>query len=432
LVKDNYETIRKRRIKCIICKNKFSTFIKTINMNTFNRGSNLNQSYLPNGNEIVFLSKLQHLIRSDFRLIRLTKTMIEKSTIDASGQIRELFKDNNIVDYSEIPKGPNHKKLINNGILLSGNEVIETKISYYRPNTKDGDPRFWVYGARKHVDIGTLLMITIQNEKVVFIPVNNDESILHLTSQHFSSNDIEEHITYFKSLYSIHNGSWIESCSPFKSSPKDVGETLESLLGLDANSSRKADLNDVIEIKSKRKGSGTKSSLFSMVPNWKNSPVNSSKSMILNYGYHSDAHPGYKDLYVTVSGKPNNQGLFLQNDHDENILTQMHINDGITCLWNHEDVKNRLWEKHPNTIWVDAEEKIIDGKIHFRYNNTMKFTSNPIFSQFLTLVDTNLITFDWRGKVKPDGTKYRDHGHGFRIGPKNRNLLFSDHVEFKI
>ena len=79
-------------------------------MSTFKRGGNLNQSYLPNIYEIAFLSKLQHLIRNNFKLIRLTKTMLEKSTIDASGQIRSLFKDNNIVYYSEIPKDSNNKQ----------------------------------------------------------------------------------------------------------------------------------------------------------------------------------------------------------------------------------------------------------------------------------------------------------------------------------
>ena len=118
------------------------------------------------------------------------------------------------------------------------------------------------------------------------------------------------------------------------------------------------------------------------------------------------------------------------NEFNNDILTQKHIVDGLTCVWEYSILKKRLWEKHPNTVWVKAEEKLIDGKIHFLYDDKMEFTSNPVFSQFLILIDTSLIVFDWRGKVLPNGKKYRDHGHGFRIAPRNRNLLFSDHINF--
>jgi len=106
--------------------------------------------------------------------------------------------------------------------------------------------------------------------------------------------------------------------------------------------------------------------------------------------------------------------------------------DGLACLWTHKILRERLYEKHPNTIWVKADEKVINGEIHFKYKNEMQFTSNPIFSQFLTLIDTSIIVFDWRGKVKSDGTGYDDHGHGFRIAPKNRGLLFSEQIDFVI
>ena len=111
---------------------------------------------------------------------------------------------------------------------------------------------------------------------------------------------------------------------------------------------------------------------------------------------------------------------------------QRHIDYGETCYWQHQRLQNRLFEKHPNTIWVEAEEAIIDGKIHFRFKNDMVFTSRPIFSQFVSLIDSSIITYDWRGKVMSDQTRYRDHGHGFRIGKSNRSLLFEDNIDFNI
>ena len=87
-------------------------------------------------------------------------------------------------------------------------------------------------------------------------------------------------------------------------------------------------------------------------------------------------------------------------------------------------LKNALWNKHPSTLWVDAEKKEQDGVHYFRYVKAT-YSEKPVFSQFLNLILQGVITFDWRGKVKPDRTKYRDHGHCFRIKSNSKGLLFS-------
>jgi hypothetical protein len=399
-------------------------------MSKFTRKGNLNKDYLPTFEEIKIISKIQDIIKEDFKLIRCTKTMLQKSTIDASGQLRALFKTKGIINFAEVKQGQENKILKNVGIIITPDDFIETKVSFYRPDTKDGDPRFWPYGASRYLEKDLLLMITISNQKLVFIPIIDNPEILNQVQIRFASNN-DVHMEYFRSLYTPFKGKWIESCSPDDSNPKDVGETLELLLGMKPNSSKRADLNGVIEIKSKRTGSGTNDSLFSKVPNWKLGPIAKAIDMINKYGYVSDVHPGFNDLYVTVNSRPNNQGLYIKNEYENSLLIQNHKKDGLTCVWQHSILKARLWEKHPNTVWVKAEERRINGKIHFLYDNKMEFTSNPIFSQFLTLIDTSIIVFDWRGKVLPNGKKYRDHGHGFRINPKNRNLLFTDHLTFQ-
>jgi len=398
----------------------------------FKRGGKLYSEHIPTSEEIRIISKYQGITKLDYQLIRVSKTMKEKSTIDASGRIRDLLLANKIVDFASIGKGKENKLLLPVGVFFNKKEIFETKVSFYRPTTKNGDPRFWIYGMAKHLIDGELLFITSSKGKLVIIPVNEEIGIIDNLTKYFSSDANSHLIEKVKRICHNKFNNWIESVSPYQSNPKDVGETFEKALGIKSNSDQKADIDGEIEIKSKRELSKTKLSLFSKVPNWEISPIKSSREMILNFGYESSAHPGFMDLYVTVSNHPNNQGLFLSNDYDNELLIQHQTQFGDTCYWNHKKLKSRLFEKHPNTIWVEAQQQIIDGKINFLYSPEMIFTSHPIFSQFLSLIDTSIITFDWRGKVRPDGKKYRDHGHGFRIDKSNRNLLFDENIDFSI
>ena len=398
----------------------------------FQGGGKTTIDHNPTFEELKIISQYKSIIGEEYQLIRVSPTMRQKATIDASGRIRQLLKENNIVDYNTIGKGPANKLVLQVGLFVNFNEIIDKKISFYRPETKDGDPRFWIYGAGKLLTDGELIFITAVNGKLVIVPVKKNDQILNSLSSHFADRDSEILLEKIKTLCHDKLDDWIVSTSPLKSNPKDVGETFENILGITANSDNKADIEGEIEIKSKREMSKTKLSLFSNVPDWKISPIKSSREMILKFGYDSIVHPGFKDLYVTVSNEPNNQGLFIENDYKREFLVQHHSDFGETCYWQHERLQNRLFEKHPNTIWVEAEEKVIGGQICFRYRKDMIFTSRPIFSQFISLIDTSIITFDWRGKVMPDGSKYRDHGHGFRMDKSNRSLLFDENIEFSV
>ena len=94
------------------------------------------------------------------------------------------------------------------------------------------------------------------------------------------------------------------------------------------------------------------------------------------------------------------------------------------CAWEFSKLRERLQEKHPKTLWIEAEEKIIDGKVHFKYHN-IKLTQKPIFSSFLNLISTSEISMDWTHRCLPNGTKYNDHGFLFKIPTKSRSKLFS-------
>ena len=383
----------------------------------------MNSFFVPNQDEELLIEKILKFSRAEFSLIRMTQTMLEKSIIDANYKIREILNKEEIIDFDRIEK--NQKEFTTT--LLVTNTINELKTSFYRPTTKKGDPRFWIYKLNRYVSVNDLLLITAANKQLIIIKIYDFENLSQNMINLFGSNPDE---TIIKELVDklkiVSSKGWIKSISPFSSNPRDVGTILETSLGIPINSLKTADYKGEIEIKSKRKGSGTNDSLFSMVPNWQISRIKNASDMILNYGYISKVHEGFYDLYVTVSNKPNNQGLYSFADDSKLLLTQFYRKDYTEidlCSWKYEDLQLTLEKKHPKTAWVIAEEKVINGEIHFKFVS-LSITQKPIFSQFTSLINQGIITFDWRGKVRIDKTGYRDHGHGFRINPINRSKLF--------
>lgn len=384
--------------------------------------------FLPNENELNLISIITKYYRNDYILLRFTPTMLKKSIIDASGSIRSLLKNNNIVDYDGLTPGKD--KLVWDGFIIT-NDITPEKLSFYRPKTKKGDPRFWIYNFKQVIRDSEMIYLTIFNNAVCIIPLVESQFNENVIRKFFMSaqddSDLNECLSLLKNI--MHQN--ILSVSPYKSYAKDVGDTLEKCLNIKPNSDKHADFKDKIEIKGKRKGKNSKDTLFSMVPNWNISNIKSSPEMILTYGYTStkEKYSGYVDLFVTVSNKPNNQGLYLYVDDENEVLIQKHIdtNGTITdsCIWTFNELKERLNLKHPETLWVLAEETTVAGKIHFKYESIER-TKSPIFNSFLLLISQSIITFDWRGRIKSDGTGYKDKGHCFRLKPKYRNLLFGE------
>ncbi|WP_192811782.1 MvaI/BcnI family restriction endonuclease [Paenibacillus polymyxa] len=150
------------------------------------------------------------------------------------------------------------------------------KTSFYRPNTKLGDPRIWIYEFKKYIPTGTLIYFTTFQGNLVVIPLITGESLEILLPQYFGRNDDYLIVEELMQRLSIISNQRIKSISPFKSSPKDVGETLEKCLGISPNSIAQAYFKGAIELKCKRASGGNLDTLFSMVPNWDISALKSS------------------------------------------------------------------------------------------------------------------------------------------------------------
>ncbi|EPR13998.1 MvaI/BcnI family restriction endonuclease [Ruminiclostridium papyrosolvens] len=384
--------------------------------------------FIPNEHEEAMLAEITKRSRAEYTLIRMTNTMINKSIIDASASFRNITRENGIVDYKSLV--PGGEKLYCEALIIV-NDVYESKVSLYRPKTKNGDPRFWIYGLKNILSTNDLVYISFYKGRLVIIPLVHRYFSVSTLNKVYESESIRLRKELFDQLIYLKNKGPVLSVSPFKRNPKDVGDTLERELGIAPNSKILADYKGKIELKAKRDGSGTKDTLFSMVPNWDKSFINSSNQMILTYGYPSNdpKYRGYIDLYVTVHNRPNNQGLSLGIDEDNNLLHQWHLEPNgkaiSTCVWDFDDINSRLNDKHPETVWVVAQETVHKGKIHFVFDR-VEHTQKPIFSSFIVQIGKGIVTYDWRGRVRWDGTGYKDKGHCFRISPKYRHTIFGE------
>lgn len=392
----------------------------------------MNNLFIPSELENRLIARIQSYHRGEFALIRMTSTMLLKSIIDASFSIRSILKEGGVVDFSKIEQGKENK-IYSESVMLSGNKVEVAKTSFYRPNTKEGDPRFWIYGFKNFVSESNLVYLSVFQGKLVVVPIIENEDFEHGLKEFFGEYKLPEKILerLRLKLGQVVSRGWIESVSAKKNkSDKDVGDTLEAALGQKVNNIQQADFEGEIELKTKRAKSKTQDTLFAQVPSrWDHQDLNSVKDFIYKYGYKSDKHPGSPAcMYVTVSNKPNPQGLYMLPDNESSHLFQYFKNneeEHPVCSWTYEKLKNRLWEKHPATVWILAEEQEIDGKNHFRYFD-FELTFKPVFSQFISLIGKGVVTYDWRGRVKDNGTGVRDHGHPFRIDPSKRDLLFGE------
>ena len=109
-------------------------------------------------------------------------------------------------------------------------------------------------------------------------------------------------------LYEIVHGGFFDNSKGYGPiAPKDVGDTLESLLGIDTNNRMNADYNGLIEIESKG-GKRTFDPLFTLRPRFEGTRVaeyepsdrNRVSAFARVHGYDSEAHPGYNSLYITI------------------------------------------------------------------------------------------------------------------------------------
>ncbi|MEX2410032.1 MAG: MvaI/BcnI family restriction endonuclease [Candidatus Paceibacterota bacterium] len=360
-------------------------------------------------------------------LIQPTETALKKSIMDATGPVRNYLKSNHVHDYSLQSQGEENKVLLNSFILKS-EKLLKKKTSLYRPKTKDGDPRIWIYGLKNHAKPDDIIALIWFNGALYAFNLTQLDIESIIDSVH--SNPLKELVNEINNITNsiadelLFMLRKLVERGPIKSlldADTSVGRTLETALGIDINSSTNPDYKG-IELKSFRANKGNRKNLFAQVPNWNLSKFNSSAEILKAFGYQRE---GDFKLYCTVSTQTrNSQGLKLRLDDDLDQLIENSDKEeiGDFVVWTLEKLHNRLLEKHNETFWISAETLTEDGVKYFNYTS-VEHTRKPIHSQFDILLDQGIITVDHLIKRTKTGGA-REKGPLFKIKPNSLDLLF--------
>jgi hypothetical protein len=358
-------------------------------------------------------------------LIEPTKTGLEKSIMDATGPVRFFLKSAKVHNYEFQSQGPENKVLYPT-VLITNDLLIPSSASLYRPNTKKGDPRIWFKGLGALCQPNDILGI-LHFENSLYVLNLTKLNILDLLNkdQNNPLKEIVEQIRRTNNLVAdellglLRNIAARGPIPSMVNADTSIGRTLETLLGIDINSSKQPDYKG-IELKSFRDKRGNRKNLFAQVPDWPLSTFKSSAEILNAFGYSRG--DDYK-LYCTVSAiVRNSQGLMLRVDSDDQKLYENEKSVGDFITWKLETLHNRLLEKHNETFWIAADSIKIDGIEHFQYKK-VEHTKKPIVSQFDILVEQGVITLDHLIKRKPTGSVV-EKGPIFKIKPNSLDLLF--------
>ena len=359
-----------------------------------------------------------------------TETAMNKSIMDAHGSVQAFMRRTGLHDYADQPQGV--KKQIQANIITA-EDVVEKKVSLYRPKTKDGDPRIWIYGLTKFATAYNLIaLIAIESELFIVNcsrPKDLQAALSHaLPPPESKGSSVASEL--LSKMLTISKLGFIPSVTQ---GDTGVGMTLEHQLGISANSDKAPDYKG-IELKASRvddkRRQKNKKQLFSKTPYWAECPVGSAEDLVLSRGYiDSD---GQQALRHTINGsKPNSRGLFLDIDYANDYLRQMFTDVSHAdfkpehdMTWVLEDLRSALRKKHKETFWVKALHNNNRTTECFHYVE-VQHTANPFIDRFEALIETGLITMDYTLHLKPSG-KARDHGYLFKLKSGSLSALFPE------
>jgi len=361
-----------------------------------------------------------------------TDTGIKKSILDAAFQVKNFLKEQNYHDFENQSQGTNSKK-IKECFFLDNSGLIKSKVSLYRPSTKNGDPRIWFYSLGDYAKAFNLLAVFIANDVLYVLNCSNHELLNNLSNhrviQSLSANTKDVIFDeLLNKMIQIHQMGFIKSVGI---GHKAIGETLESILGIQPNASRNPDYKG-IELKVSR-SSKNRSNLFSKTPNWKLSRLKGTKDILNERGVYSEEDSRIA-LYNTLKANtPNSHNMLLRVDEENDFLRQNYISESQEIkdvLWLIADLKNSLLRKHPKSFWVKADIDVRDDWQYFKYNK-ITYTHSPNPNFFIPLIEAKIITVDYLMHYKESGTA-RDHGYLFKILPKNLKKLFPKPKDFDL
>lgn len=389
---------------------------------------------------------MEYLVNKNvkFTQVQITATGLKKSILDATTPMRTYFKENNVHDYALQNKGQDNKVIIKTYILTEYKE-IETQTSLYRPETKDGDPRLWIYRLKETTEADDIHAIIAPTQTSLFV-INLTKVDIVKCCESSLVNPIQDLISVFyhssnlisNELLAIlrsYENQWIDTDLRADTA---IGRQVEVLLGIDMNASKLPDYKG-IELKSFRsQRPSIKKNLFCKVPDWELSHLKSGAEIVEKYGYMSSGIKSYRNtLYCKA---PNSQNLRLNMNYpddlleieEDKILGENQFKKVVdVAVWRLQTLHECLLTKHHETFWIEVDTRIGDhGQEQFMFNK-IEHTRNPIVSQFDILLEQSMIIVDLllgRPKVDPETGKPKKGGDAvsFKIKKSAAGLLFPD------
>ena len=389
---------------------------------------------------------MEYLVNKNvkFTQVQITATGLKKSILDATTPMRTYFKENNVHDYALQNKGQDNKVIIKTYILTEYKE-IETQTSLYRPETKDGDPRLWIYRLKETTEADDIHAIIAPTPTSLFV-INLTKVDIVKCCESSLVNPIQDLISVFyhssnlisNELLAIlrsYENQWIDTDLRADTA---IGRQVEALLGIDMNASKLPDYKG-IELKSFRsQRPSIKKNLFCKVPDWDLSHLKSGAEIVDKYGYMSGGIKSYRNtLYCKA---PNSQNLRLNMNYPDDLLEieedkiigeNQFKKIADVAVWRLQTLHECLLTKHHETFWIEVDTRLGDqGQEQFMFNK-IEHTRNPIVSQFDILLEQSMITVDLllgRPKVDLETGKPKKGGDAvsFKIKKSAAGLLFPD------
>lgn len=368
-----------------------------------------------------------------FTQVEITPTGLGKGILDSTAPMRAYFIEEGVHNYEEQLQGQEHK-VMRDAVILTETGQQLTQASFYRPTTKKGDPRMWIYKLGSYTEGNDIHVLFYFERKLYSInithidiatcynsPIMTPIKEVLMEINHRGNSVSEELLGKFRSV----SGQWFES---EVMADTGIGRTIESFLGISMNSDKTPDYKG-IELKSHReKRSSKKNVLFTQTPDWDISVLKSGREIVAKYGYLTD--DGQKTYQNTAQCyPPNSQGLFLNVNQLKAFLELQAQKSRVedVAAWRLLKLHQRLSTKHHETFWIEVENAIHDNKEYFCYKQ-IEHTRNPNVGQFDILLEQNLITVDLL-LCRPSGN---GDTYSFKIKKKGMPLLFPESVIYNI
>jgi len=368
-----------------------------------------------------------------FTQVEITPTGLGKGILDSTAPMRAYFIEEGVHNYEEQLQGQEHK-VMRDAVILTETGQQLTQASFYRPTTKKGDPRMWIYKLGSYTEGNDIHVLFYFERKLYSInithidiatcynsPIMTPIKEVLMEINHRGNSVSEELLGKFRSV----SGQWFES---EVMADTGIGRTIESFLGISMNSDKTPDYKG-IELKSHReKRSSKKNVLFTQTPDWDISVLKSGREIVAKYGYLTD--DGQKTYQNTAQCyPPNSQGLFLNVNQLKALLELQAQKSRVedVAAWRLLKLHQRLSTKHHETFWIEVENAIHDNKEYFCYKQ-IEHTRNPNVGQFDILLEQNLITVDLL-LCRPSGN---GDTYSFKIKKKGMPLLFPESVIYNI